>query len=139
MLEVCSDTKEVKLTLLHPHGPSNSFKYSVPQNIYTIPMDDILMLIDPRTRSGCVYSDKKRNDICYQTASHCITTVTNLYYWHAFVTTCLYMHTFNLQFNQRDLCVCKPKSAEWASRCAILHGISTIIPQTPLATYLIIP
>ena len=23
-LEVCSDTKEVKLTLLHPHGPLNS-------------------------------------------------------------------------------------------------------------------
>ena len=36
------------------------------------------------------------------------------------------MHTFNLQLNQRVLCVCKPKSAEWATRCTILHGISTI-------------
>ena len=59
MLEVCSGTKEVKLTLLHPHGPSNSFKYSEPQNIHTISMDDILTLVDPRIRSGCVYSDKK--------------------------------------------------------------------------------
>ena len=27
VLVVCSDTKEEKLTFLHPHGPSNSFKY----------------------------------------------------------------------------------------------------------------
>ena len=39
VLEVCSDTKEVKLTFLHPHGPSNSFKYPEPQNIHTMPMD----------------------------------------------------------------------------------------------------
>ena len=44
VLEVCSDTKKVKLTFLHPHGPSNSFKYPEPQNIHTIPMDDILTL-----------------------------------------------------------------------------------------------
>ena len=55
VLEVCSDTKEVKLTFLYPH----SFKHPEPQNIHTIPMDDILTLIDPRTRSGCVYSGKK--------------------------------------------------------------------------------
>ena len=56
MLEVCSDTKEVNLTFLHPHSPSNSFKYPEPHNIHTIPMDDILTLVDPRTRSGRVYS-----------------------------------------------------------------------------------
>ena len=44
VLEVCS-----------PHGPSNSFKYPEPQNIHTIPMDDILTLVDPMTKSGCVY------------------------------------------------------------------------------------
>ena len=80
VLEVCSDNKEVKLTFLHPHGPSNSFKYPEPQNIHTIPMDDILTLVDPRTRSGRVYSLTKRNYFCYQTASHCFTTVINLYY-----------------------------------------------------------
>ena len=93
MLEVCSDTKEVKLTFLHPHGPSNSFKYPEPQNIHTITMDDILTLVDPRTRSGRVYSlTKKRNDFCYRTASHCITTVINLYYMplshNLFMCTC---------------------------------------------------
>ena len=56
VLEVCNDTKEVKLTFLHPHSPSNLFKYPEPQNIHTIPMDDILTLVDPRTRSGCEYS-----------------------------------------------------------------------------------
>ena len=56
VLEVCSDTKEVKLTFLHPPGPSNSFKYPEPQNTHTIPMVDILTLVDPRTRSGRVYS-----------------------------------------------------------------------------------
>jgi hypothetical protein len=56
VLGVCNDTKEVKLTFLHPHGPSNSFKYPDPHNIHTIPMDDILTLVDPRTRSGRVYS-----------------------------------------------------------------------------------
>ena len=57
MLEVCSDTKKVKLTFLHPQGPSNSFKYPEPHNIHNIPMDDIL---DPRTRSGRVYSLTKK-------------------------------------------------------------------------------
>ena len=56
----CSDTKEVKLTFLHPHGPANSFKYPTPHNIRTIPMDNILTLVDPRTRSGRVYSLTKK-------------------------------------------------------------------------------
>ena len=54
VLEVCSDNKEVKLTFLHPRGPSNSFKYPEPQNI--LPTDDIPTLVDPKTRSGRVYS-----------------------------------------------------------------------------------
>ena len=45
---------------LHLHGPLNSFKYPEPQNIYTIPMDDILTIVDPRTRSGRVYSLTKK-------------------------------------------------------------------------------
>ena len=68
VLEVCSDTKDVKLTFLYPHGPSSSFKYPEPQHIYTIPMDDILTLIDPRTRSGCVYYDKK--EMTFATKQH---------------------------------------------------------------------
>ena len=52
MLEVYDDTKEVKPTFLHPHGPSNSFNYSEPHTIHTIvPVDDILTHVDP---CGCV-------------------------------------------------------------------------------------
>ncbi len=36
VLEVCSDTKVV---FLHPHVPSNLFKYPETQNIHTIPVD----------------------------------------------------------------------------------------------------
>ena len=60
VLEVCSEKKEVKLTFLHPRGPSNSFKYPEPQNIHDILLDDILTLVDPRTRSGRVYSLTKK-------------------------------------------------------------------------------
>ena len=60
VLKVCCDTNKVQLTFLHPHGPSNSFKYPEPQNIHTIPMDHILTLVDPRTRSGRVYSLTKK-------------------------------------------------------------------------------
>jgi len=56
VLEVCSVTKEVKLTFLHLDGTSNSFKYTEPQNMHTIPMDKILTLIHPMTIRSCMYS-----------------------------------------------------------------------------------
>ena len=68
MHEVCSDTKEVKLIFLYPHIPSNSFKYPELQNIHTIPMNNILTLIDPRTINDCVYSDKK--EMTFATKQH---------------------------------------------------------------------
>ena len=71
VLEVCSANKEVKLTFLHPHGPLSSFKYPEPQSIYNIPMDDILTLVDPRTRSGRVYSLTKK-EMTFATEQLCI-------------------------------------------------------------------
>ena len=50
----------VKLTFLHPHGPSASFKYPKSQDIRTVPIDDILTLVDPRTRTGRVYTMLKK-------------------------------------------------------------------------------
>ena len=44
----------------HPHGPSNSYKYPGTQDIHTIPMDNILTLVDPRTRTGRVYTLSKK-------------------------------------------------------------------------------
>ena len=43
--------------------PSNSFKYPEPQNIHNILIDDVLTLVDPRTRSGRVYSLTKKEMI----------------------------------------------------------------------------
>ena len=34
----------------------NSFRYAGPRDIHTMPMDDIVTLVDPQTRSGHVYS-----------------------------------------------------------------------------------
>ena len=57
VLRVCSDTNQLKLTFMHPHGPSNSFKYPGPHDINTIPMESILTLVDAGTTiSGRMYS-----------------------------------------------------------------------------------
>ena len=50
----------VKLTLLHPSGPANSFRYPVKENIVEVPTGDILTLVSPRTRTGRVYTLTKK-------------------------------------------------------------------------------
>ena len=61
VLEVIEDSL-VKLTFLYPHGPSSSFtcKYPQTQDIRTVPISDILTLVDPRTRTGQVYTLTKK-------------------------------------------------------------------------------
>ena len=61
VLEVVQEDSQVKLTFLHPHGPSTSFKYPEIQDIRTVPIDDILTLVDPRTRTGRVYTLLKKD------------------------------------------------------------------------------
>ena len=56
MVEIIQEDNLAKLTFLHPHGPSNSFKYPQHQDTRTVPIADILTLIDPRTRTGRVYT-----------------------------------------------------------------------------------
>ena len=50
----------MKLTFLHPHGPSSSYKYPVTQDIRSLPIDSILTSVDPRTRTGRVYTLSKK-------------------------------------------------------------------------------
>ena len=64
VLEVIQADNLVKLTFLHPHGPSSLFKYPEPLDIRTVPMDNILTLVDPRTRTGRVYSLSKKEVTC---------------------------------------------------------------------------
>ena len=56
MLEIIQEDSQVKLTFLHEHGPSSSYKYPGSQDIHTLPIKNILTLVDPRSRSGRVYT-----------------------------------------------------------------------------------
>ena len=56
MLQLYADTSEVRLTFLHLHGPSHSFRYPRVQDILTILISDVLTTVDPRTATGCVYT-----------------------------------------------------------------------------------
>ena len=56
VLEVIQEDSLVKLTLLHPHGPNRSFKYPEIQDIRTVPIYDILTVVDSRTRTSRVYT-----------------------------------------------------------------------------------
>jgi len=56
--------QEVRLTILHPPSPSSAFRYPQSQDIHTVPIENILTLVDPRTRTGRVYTLTKK-DITY--------------------------------------------------------------------------
>ena len=56
MLDVIQTDNLVKLTFFHPHGPSSSFRYPETHDIRTVPIDNILTVVDPRTRTGRVYT-----------------------------------------------------------------------------------
>jgi hypothetical protein len=62
---------------------------------------------------------------------------------HCLAKECAILHAIwvNATSILGSRCVCKLKSAQWASWCIILHGISAIIPYTLLhkSTYLGIP
>lgn len=59
VLEKYLDDAEVKFTLLHPHGPSLSFKYPSQPDIVTLPLSSILTIVEPRTTTGRQYSIRK--------------------------------------------------------------------------------
>ena len=46
----------VKVSFLHPNGPSRSFRYPYTPDILNIPLSDILTKVDPRTVTGRVYT-----------------------------------------------------------------------------------
>ena len=56
VLELSPDENQVRETLLHPPGPSNSFKYPASEHIVMVSTKDILTVVDPRTRTGRVYA-----------------------------------------------------------------------------------
>ena len=60
VIEVIQANSCVTLTLLHPHGPSASFKFPASPDVCTVPLNDILTLVDPRTTTGYVYTLSKK-------------------------------------------------------------------------------
>ena len=59
MLQIIQEDSQVKLTFLHPHGPSSSNKYPGTQGIRTVLIKNSLTLVDPRSRPGHVYTLSK--------------------------------------------------------------------------------
>ena len=57
VLEIIQEDSQVKLTFLYPHGPSSSYKYPGTQDIRTVPMDNILTLVDKNR--PCLHSKKE--------------------------------------------------------------------------------
>ena len=60
VLQLSEDEELVKVTLLHPPGPSNSYRYPSSEHIETVGVRDILTSVDPRSRSGRVYTLTKK-------------------------------------------------------------------------------
>lgn len=61
VLEVKQDENIVKLTFLHPHGPSSSFRYPADEDVRVVQIDHILTCVDPRTRTGRTYTLLKKD------------------------------------------------------------------------------
>ena len=60
VLQLSPDEKQVRVTLLHPPGPSKSFRFPTSEHIVTVTVKDILTVVDPRTRTGRVYTLSKK-------------------------------------------------------------------------------
>ena len=58
--EIDVDNSLVTLKFLHPHGPSASFRYPQREDILTLPIADVLTVVNPRTATGRVYTLSKR-------------------------------------------------------------------------------
>ena len=54
----CSES--IKIDLLCPQGPSQSFKYPSKQNISVVPYSDVLIKVNPRTVTGRTYTISKQ-------------------------------------------------------------------------------
>lgn len=51
-----SEDPLVTVTFLHPHGPCSSFRYPKAPDVHTLITRDILTSVDPRSRTGRVYT-----------------------------------------------------------------------------------
>ena len=52
--------KNIKIDLLCPQGPSQSFKYPSKQNAVVVPYSDVLIKVNPRKVTGCTHTISKQ-------------------------------------------------------------------------------
>ena len=60
VLETDAENVEVKLTLLHPHGPGRSYKYPSVPDILTPSLTDILAVVKPRITTNHAFTLTQR-------------------------------------------------------------------------------
>ena len=62
VLQLDEDESAVKVSFLHPQGPSHSFRFPATPDILTVPIESILIKIDPKcTRRGTYTLSRKES------------------------------------------------------------------------------
>ena len=56
VIQVYEDDNTVKVNFLHPQGPSRSFSYQTIPNTLTIPVESVLLKVDPRSTRRDAYT-----------------------------------------------------------------------------------
>ena len=60
VFQVSEDSEHVRVSFLHPNGPSRAFKYPARPDILTIPVGDVLTRVDLGTAKGRTYTLTQR-------------------------------------------------------------------------------
>jgi hypothetical protein len=56
VLYVSEESNDVKISFLHPHGPSASYTYPAMPHILQLPQSAILAKVSPTTATGCTHT-----------------------------------------------------------------------------------
>jgi hypothetical protein len=56
VLSISEETNHMKVSFLHPHGPSASYIYPTTPDILWLPQSAILAKVNPSTATGCAYT-----------------------------------------------------------------------------------
>ena len=56
VIQVYEDGNTVKVNFLHPQGPSRSFRYPAIPNTLNIPVESVLLKVDPRSTRRDAYT-----------------------------------------------------------------------------------
>ena len=55
VLESNPEKREVTMNFLHPHGPGQFFSFRDPRDIFTVDLNDLLLVVKPKTATGQSY------------------------------------------------------------------------------------